>query len=440
MVKSISVVMPVVHNQSSAMRSNIPLVLHSVCGRSMLGYAIEIACQLTNKPIVLTMESCREDIREHVGETGIIYNMPNEQNSAFAYLNSAVELSNNSEYLILLPGNRPLLTVSTLMDMAQFADSRQLNMVVLSDDQPDSADSSGIVLCFRMKWLYNLLSACRDKLDTIPIQELSLVNLPAECQTEIELFQPNDLSETLAVIDRITLAEAEKRMRLRINTTHMRSGVTLIDPAQTYIGPDVRIGQDTIIYPGNVLEGNTVIGPNCTLYPNNRLANVQVGERVTLQASVVLESSIGDETTVGPYAYIRPGSQIGPNVRIGDFVEIKKSVIGEGTKISHLTYIGDAELGKGINMGCGVVCVNYDGEKKQKVVIGDHAFVGCNVNLVAPVEVEHHAYIAAGSTITEKVPAKALAIARARQVNKEGWVDKRAERAQKEQNKTEESK
>lgn len=229
----------------------------------------------------------------------------------------------------------------------------------------------------------------------------------------------------MAVTDRITLSEAERAMRNRINHKHMQNGVTLIDPSQTYIGPDVCIEQDTVIYPGNVLEGSTVIGRGCTLYPNNRLKDVRLGEGVTLQSSVILESSIGDKTTVGPYAYIRPGSEIGSGVRIGDFVEIKKSVIGEGSKVSHLTYIGDARLGKDVNVGCGVVCVNYDGKRKQRVTVGDHAFIGCNVNLIAPVEVEHDSYIAAGSTITDRVPAKALAIARARQVNKEGWVDKR---------------
>jgi bifunctional UDP-N-acetylglucosamine pyrophosphorylase/glucosamine-1-phosphate N-acetyltransferase len=214
----------------------------------------------------------------------------------------------------------------------------------------------------------------------------------------------------------------------------MRSGVTIFDPSTTYIGADVRIGQNTILYPGNVLEGTTTIGQDCVLYPNNRLQDAEIGCRVMLQSSVILDSSIGSGTTVGPFAYIRPGSRIGSHVRIGDFVEIKNSSIGEHTKVSHLTYIGDAELGKEINVGCGVVSVNYDGKNKHKTVIGDHAFIGCNVNLVAPVEVEDHAYIAAGSTITEKVPARALAIARARQVNKEGWVDKR------EQKKTEEKK
>ena len=238
----------------------------------------------------------------------------------------------------------------------------------------------------------------------------------------------------MTVDDRIRLSGAETMMRRRINEFHMARGVTILDPSNTYIGADVKIGQDTTLYPGNVLEGSTSIGNDCILYPNNRLRNAEIASGATLQSSVILDSGIGSGTTVGPYAYIRPGSRIGENVRIGDFVEVKNSVIGEKTKVSHLTYIGDAELGTGINVGCGVVCVNYDGKKKHRTVIGDHAFIGCNANLVAPVEVEDSAFIAAGSTITERVPAGSLAIARARQVNKEGWVEKR------EQKKTEEKK
>jgi bifunctional UDP-N-acetylglucosamine pyrophosphorylase/glucosamine-1-phosphate N-acetyltransferase len=198
-----------------------------------------------------------------------------------------------------------------------------------------------------------------------------------------------------------------------------------MDPNSTYIGSDVEIGRDTIIYPGNVLEGKTVIGENCILYPNSRIADSVIGNKVNIQNSVIMDSHIGEGTTVGPFAYIRPESVIGKNARIGDFVEIKKSIIGDNTKVSHLTYIGDAEVGKNCNFGCGTVVVNYDGKKKYKTVIGDNAFIGCNTNLVSPVKVKDNAYTAAGSTITNEVPEGALAIARSKQVNIEGWVEKK---------------
>jgi len=213
-------------------------------------------------------------------------------------------------------------------------------------------------------------------------------------------------------------------MRKRINEKHMENGVTIMDPSNTYIDTQVTIGKDTIIYPGNMLQGNTVIKEECILYPNNRICDSIIENGVSIQSSVVLESKIGEKTTVGPFAYIRPESSIGKHARIGDFVEIKKSTIGDNTKVSHLTYIGDAEVGSGCNFGCGTVVVNYDGKSKYKTIIGNNVFIGCNTNLVAPVTVNDNAYTAAGSTITNQVPKNALAIARAKQRNIENWVVK----------------
>jgi bifunctional UDP-N-acetylglucosamine pyrophosphorylase/glucosamine-1-phosphate N-acetyltransferase len=234
-----------------------------------------------------------------------------------------------------------------------------------------------------------------------------------------------EFDETLGVNSRAELAQAEVIMRKVINKKHLDNGVTIIDPSNTYIGVDVVIGQDTIIYPGNVLEGKSEIGTDCILYPNSRIDSSVIGNEVEIQSSVILQSKIGDNTTVGPFAYVRPESNIGDKVRIGDFVEIKKSTIGNNTKVSHLTYIGDAEVGENCNFGCGTVVVNYDGKNKNKTIIGDNSFIGCNTNLVSPVEVKDNTYIAAGSTITKEVPEGSLAIARAKQVNIEGWVNKK---------------
>jgi bifunctional UDP-N-acetylglucosamine pyrophosphorylase/glucosamine-1-phosphate N-acetyltransferase len=237
---------------------------------------------------------------------------------------------------------------------------------------------------------------------------------------------PVVFEETMGVNSRVQLSEAEKVLRKRINVTHMENGVTLIDPDNTYIDLDVEIYSDTIIYPGNVIQGKTTIKENCVLYPNSRIESSIIENNVVIQCSTILESKIGEGTTIGPFAYIRPESVIGKSARIGDFVEIKKSTIGDETKVSHLTYIGDAEVGSKCNFGCGTVVVNYDGKSKNKTIIGDNAFIGCNTNLVAPIKVNDNTYVAAGSTITEEVPEGALAIARAKQVNKEGWVEKKA--------------
>ncbi|MDD4493741.1 MAG: DapH/DapD/GlmU-related protein, partial [Eubacteriales bacterium] len=228
--------------------------------------------------------------------------------------------------------------------------------------------------------------------------------------------------ETINITDRIRLSQAGRIVRKRILEKLMLEGVTIIDPDSTYIDTGVKIGIDTQIFPGTIIKGGTVIGEQCTIGPNAVIYSSVIGNKVTVDSSEVRESSIGDSTKVGPFAYIRPASSIGSNVKIGDFVEIKKSQIGDDTKISHLTYVGDSEVGRNVNIGCGVVFVNYNGKEKNKCIVGDNAFIGCNTNLVAPVEVKNDSYIAAGSTITETVPEHSLAIARERQIIKDNWV------------------
>jgi len=264
------------------------------------------------------------------------------------------------------------------------------------------------------------------------LDALDVLNLSREVLKQIFLslkdtnkILSEDYREFLAVTDRTALAEAVSVLRDRILREIMLSGVTIMDPASTYIDANVYIGEDTIILPNTILEGNTAIGEDCTIGPNSRLSNCKIGNNAEVVNSVAIDSSVGDQTHVGPFAYLRPGSMIGSNVKIGDFVEIKKAVIGDRTKISHLTYVGDAEVGSNVNIGCGVVFVNYDGKHKNRTVVGDNSFIGCNTNLVSPVVVHKDAYIAAGSTITDEVPENSLAIARERQVIKEDWVIKK---------------
>jgi len=205
----------------------------------------------------------------------------------------------------------------------------------------------------------------------------------------------------------------------------MTSGVTLVDPKNTYIGSSVIIGRDTIIEPGCIIEGNTIIGERCTIGYHSKIKNTTIKDDVAIDISVITDSFIDEATHVGPFAYIRPNSHIGKHIKVGDFVEIKNATIGDGTKISHLTYVGDADVGKNVNFGCGTVVVNYDGEHKYRTTIEDNAFIGCNTNLVSPVVIQEGAYTAAGSTITKTVPKNSLGIARARQENKVEWVTKK---------------
>ena len=202
----------------------------------------------------------------------------------------------------------------------------------------------------------------------------------------------------------------------------------IFDPENVYIAADAVIGAGTVILPGTIIRGGCTVGCGCTVGPNTILEQAAVGDRTSVNSSQIYESRVGSDATVGPFAYIRPGCTVGDHTRIGDFVELKKSSIGNGTKVSHLTYIGDAKVGERVNFGCGTVIVNYDGYKKYQTVIGDDCFIGCNTNLVSPVELGDRVFTAAGTTVTENVPDGALTIARARQTNLEGWNDKRREK------------
>lgn len=230
-----------------------------------------------------------------------------------------------------------------------------------------------------------------------------------------------------AVQDAHTYAATFGFLRKRIAQRHLENSVILLDPERTVIEAEVVIAAGTVIYAGNTLQGKTVIGANCTLYPNNRMQNAVIGEETTVENSVLLDCTVGSHTTVGPFAYLRPDTKIGDHCRIGDFVEIKNSSIDDETKVSHLTYVGDSDLGKDINLGCGVVFVNYNGKTKSRSRVDDHAFIGCNCNLIAPVHIGENAYLAAGSTVVEDVPSDALYVARSRGITKEGWVTRRKE-------------
>lgn len=219
--------------------------------------------------------------------------------------------------------------------------------------------------------------------------------------------------------------EAIEKERIGRNLRHMEEGVIFIDIKMAYIDEGVRIGRGTTIYPCAVIEGDVTIGENCVIGQNTRIKDSVIGDNTTIQSSVILESRVGSDTTVGPFAYLRPNSNVGSGCKVGDFVEIKNSTLGDGAKASHLTYIGDSDVGERVNLGCGVVFVNYDGSRKYRSVVEDGAFIGCNSNLVSPVHIGKNAYVAAGSTITKDVPEGALYVARARGKSLEGWVEKR---------------
>jgi bifunctional UDP-N-acetylglucosamine pyrophosphorylase/glucosamine-1-phosphate N-acetyltransferase len=241
---------------------------------------------------------------------------------------------------------------------------------------------------------------------------------------KVAAWQTTDPAEAIGVNDRVALSEAERLMRERLVRRLMLDGVTVTDPSHTYVEKGVSIGADTVLLPGCVLKGKTVIGEDCVIGPNVEMTDSVVGNGVHIKQSVLLEAKTGNDVNIGPFAYLRPGADLADGVKVGDFVEIKNAVIGEGSKVPHLSYVGDATVGSHTNIGCGVITANYDGFNKSRTEIGSNAFIGSNVNLIAPVRVGDGAFVVAGSTITHEVPDNDLAIARVRQVNKEGYAEK----------------
>ena len=441
--------------QGKRIKSNLPKVLHKVCGKEMVKHVIDTVKKAEIQDINLIIGKGAELVEEKTKDTGVTYSLQAEQLGTGHAVKCAKKfLENKSGVVAVFTGDTPLIKQSTVESLINDHINNKNAATILTAmvDDPTGygrivRDESGKVLkivehkdcneeelkikemnsaiyCFDIELLVKSL----DKLNNNNKQgEYYLTDVIGILKDEGYSIGAvvTDIEETIGVNSRVQLAEAEEILRNRINTIHMENGVTLIDPKTTYIGADVEIGKDTIIYPNNILEGNTVIGENCLLYQNSRIKDSVIGNEVDIQSSVILDSKIGDNTTVGPFAYIRPDSIIGKSTRIGDFVEIKKATIGDGTKVSHLTYIGDAEVGSGCNFGCGTVVVNYDGKEKHKTIIGDHSFIGCNTNLVSPVKVGDNTYIAAGSTITAEVKEGDLAVARAKQRNISGRVEKR---------------
>ncbi|MGL4452126.1 MAG: bifunctional UDP-N-acetylglucosamine diphosphorylase/glucosamine-1-phosphate N-acetyltransferase GlmU [Sarcina sp.] len=440
--------------QGTRIKSKLPKVLHKACGKEMVNHVIDTMRAAELEEVDVIIGKGAQLVKDRTTSRNVSYSLQEEQlGTGHAVMCTKDFLKGKSGVVAIFTGDAPLIKEETVKNLIEthiqeknFAtlltsvidnptgygriirENDQVDRIVehkdCSEDELKVNEINAGMYCFDIESLLESL----DKLSNDNAQgEYYLTDVIGILKSEGKKVGAmiTDFEETIGVNSRAELSVVESILRKRINRKHLDNGVTLIDENSTYIGQDVVIGQDTIIYPNTVLEGKTVIGEDCTIYSNSRLSNAIIGNETTIESSVIVDSKVGDNTTVGPFAYIRPDSNIGNHVKIGDFVEVKKSTIGNNTKVSHLTYIGDAEVGESCNFGCGTVVVNYDGSKKHKTIIGDNAFIGCNTNLVSPVEVEDNTFIAAGSTITDTVKEGSLAIARARQTNIEGWVNRK---------------
>jgi bifunctional UDP-N-acetylglucosamine pyrophosphorylase/glucosamine-1-phosphate N-acetyltransferase len=437
------------------MKSKIPKVLHKVAGVSMLEHVIDVIEEIKCSKKVVVIGHEADKVKEATEHRDIEYVLQEEQLGTGHAVMQAENLIGEQGNVIVLYGDTPLINAESIREFVEnhikegFAASILTTEVdnptgygrIIRDDRGEvlkiveekDADSqqkkvkeinSGIY-CFKAKDLKESLSGLNNNNNQGEYYLTDVIEILKNKGKKIGGYKLTDFTEIMGVNSRVQLAEAEKIMRKRILNKLMEEGVTIIGPDNTYIDKRVKVAKDTIIYPGTIIEGSTEIGEDCIIGPDVRIQNSIIKNGVEIRNSTVLESYIDSNTKVGPYAYLRPNSELGKNVKIGDFVEVKNSKIGDNSKASHLSYIGDGEVGKNVNIGCGVVFVNYDAKNKHKTIVEDNSFIGCNVNLVAPVTVKKNAYVAAGSTITKEVPEGALSVARAKQKNKEGWVKRK---------------
>lgn len=440
--------------QGTRMKSKLYKVLHPVCGKPMVEHVVD-QLRLSNfTDIVSVVGFGAEKVKEQLGDKSQFVIQEQQLGTGHAVQMAAPLIKDKKGTTIVVCGDTPLLTAETLNALLEHHEKSKAKATVLTAriedptgygrivrdeiglverivEQKDASEQEQAIqeintgtYCFDNEALFSAL----DKVSNDNAQgEYYLPDVMEILRNDNEVisaYQTPLFEETIGVNDRVALSEAERIMRRRINRHHMKNGVTLLDPENTYIDSDVQIGRDTIIYPGSIIQGDTVIGEDVEIGPHSEIRNCRIGNETVIKQSVAHDSLIGEKVKIGPFAHIRPDTSIGDEARIGNFVEMKKTTFGKGSKASHLSYIGDAEIGDSVNLGCGSITVNYDGKNKYKTVIEDHAFIGCNANLVAPVTIGKGAFVAAGSTINKNVPAEALSIARARQTNKEGYAGK----------------
>lgn len=438
--------------EGKRMYSKIPKVLHKVCGVPMVGHVIDCARKIGDPEPVVVIGHGADQVRNSI--SGVRFVIQERQLGTGHAVLQAEKYITDGDILILY-GDTPLLKPETLKEMHELHKREGYGATILTSEFDDPTGYGRIIR--NGESLVEAIIEEKDAdINTKAVKEINsgiyffngrelkkalgqldnnnaqgeyyltdVIGIMRKNGLKIGAYLINDSEEIMGVNNRYQLAQANAVMRGRILKRHMLDGVTIIDPDSTYIDASVSIERDVTIYPGTMLEGGTVIEEDAVIGPYTRIRDSKIGKAVSVQNSIVLESSVGEGTTVGPFAYVRPGNKIGRYARIGDFVELKNSNFGDHSKASHLTYVGDGDVGENVNLGCGVVFVNYDGEKKSRTVVGDNCFVGCNVNLVAPVKVNSGSYIAAGTTVTDEVPEDSLAIGRARQENKKGWVSKR---------------
>jgi bifunctional UDP-N-acetylglucosamine pyrophosphorylase/glucosamine-1-phosphate N-acetyltransferase len=421
------------------MKSRLAKVLHPIAGRPMLAYPLAAAEALKPGRITVVVGQDAARVKQAFEGRASFVEQREQRGTGHAVLQAQESLGDHAGDVLILYGDTPLLRPETLRQMVAHKAETGAELVMLTAEvavpgivirgesggvecvveAPDANEeqlairerNTGVYL-LSAEWLWKALAQVGDRNEQGEIYLTDLVGMTVRDGRRLEALQLEDSEDAIGVNTRVDLAAAETVARRRKLNQLMLDGVTIVDPSATYIDADVEIGVDTRIEPGCTIQGDS-----------------RIGSGVHLKAGCVIESSrVGDDVVMGPCAHLRPETQLGRGVRIGNFVEVKNSVLGEGVKADHLSYIGDADVGAGASFGCGAITVNFDWRAKNRTTVGEGANIGCNANLIAPVTIGKNAAVAAGSTIGREVPDEALAVERARHRNVEGWAAKRPQK------------
>jgi bifunctional UDP-N-acetylglucosamine pyrophosphorylase/glucosamine-1-phosphate N-acetyltransferase len=440
--------------KGTRMKSKLYKVLHPVMDRPMVQHVIDQVNTVQLDKLVTIVGFGAEKVKEYIGSESEFVMQEKQLGTGHAVLQAEELLKDKEGTTIVVCGDTPLIRAETYQKLFDHHEKTKAKATVLTAKAPDPTGYGRVVrnkeneverivehkdaneversideintgtYCFDNKALFEALQHVSNDNVQGEYYLPDVISIMRRQSEKVSAFLTGDFNETIGINDRVQLAEAEKMLKRRINEQHMLNGVSIIDPDHTYIHPEVKIEPDAIIHPGTIIKGDSVIEAEAEIGPNSEITNCHIGEKTIIRQSITADSRIGKRVRIGPYAHIRPESVISDQVKVGNFVEVKKTKLGEGSKVSHLSYMGDAEVGSNVNIGCGTITVNYDGTKKHVTTIEDDAFIGCNSNLIAPVTVGKGSYVAAGSTINRNVPEDTLAVARARQSNKEGYVTK----------------
>ncbi|MGF7184167.1 bifunctional UDP-N-acetylglucosamine pyrophosphorylase/glucosamine-1-phosphate N-acetyltransferase [Desulfitispora alkaliphila] len=440
--------------KGTRMNSKLAKVLHKLNGKTMVQYVIDACSGAGVEQVVLVVGHQRDAVKSELGES-VDYAVQEQQlGTGHAVMEAAPQLKSSNGTVLVLCGDTPLLTEASLSKLIKSHQESGSKATVLTCDfenptgygrvirnaqgqvskiveEKDASDQEKKVTeinsgtyCFNQEMLNYALNKITPANAQGEYYLPDVIEVLVSKGDFVSAVKLENVEEIMGINNRVQLAEASAVLRQRKLNKLMEAGVTIVDPNSTYIEELVEVGPDTIIEPNVVIKGKTNIGSECNLGPNTRIEDSAIGEQTNIDTSVVLRAKIGDRALIGPFAYVRPETVLEDEVKIGDFVEVKKSHIGKGSKVPHHSYIGDAIIGKSVNIGAGTITCNYDGYEKYKTEVEDGAFIGSNTNLVAPVKVGKKATVGAGSTITKDVPDNSLSVARSKQKNIENWSKK----------------